>query len=879
MAFETVKQRFRVFPLHLIIIFLILATGIGVSGYLYYVHQKKDLKKQVENNLSSIADLKANQISNWRRERLGDAETIYSSHLIISQIQRWLDGGASDVQEEILIWMKSFQETYQYRSITLVDMKGNIRLTVPEGNEMLGLNAKRMIREALGKKKAIFSDLYRSENTNHIHLTIVVPLFVQRGKDSAAIGTLLLRIDPYQFLYPLIQTWPTPSETAETVLFRVDGDEIVFLNELRNKKNTALNLRFSKSQLNLPSAIGARGIQGMIEGVDYQGVAVFATVKRVQDSPWYMTAKISKEEIYAPLRERLWLITIFVFGLIAGAGAGIGLIWRNQTAESLKELNETLELSVAERTSELGASEERYRSLFENMMDGFAYCKMLYDVGGRPVDVVFLKVNNAFERLTGLKSVVGRKATELIPEITEVHPELFDIFGRVASSGQPEKFETEFKPFHAWLSVSVYSTEREYFVVVFDNITERKRAESVMQAQLRILAEANIRILRTDQVLQMVLDEIEVQSNSSIGFYHFIEPDNETISLQTWSTNTLRNMCTAEGKGTHYPISKAGVWTDCVYQRRPVIHNDYASLSHRKGMPSGHAPVIREMVVPIIRDGRIVAIIGVGNKPSDYDETDVAIASLLGDLSWEIVERKKAETHLRAAMEDLKRSNSDLEQFAYIASHDLQSPLRNIDGFAKMLARRYKGQLDNKADEFIHYISTGVKDMQMLILDILEYSKVGSEGKAFSEVDTSLCIAKATSNLNLALAEKKADITLDEPFPTVYGDSVQLTSLFQNLIGNAIKFCKERPAINISAKKEGQGYVFLVKDNGIGIDPESSDRIFAVFHRQHAKSEYPGTGIGLAICKKIVERHGGRIWVESEPGNGSTFYFTIPHNA
>jgi PAS domain S-box-containing protein len=242
----------------------------------------------------------------------------------------------------------------------------------------------------------------------------------------------------------------------------------------------------------------------------------------------------------------------------------------------------------------------------------------------------------------------------------------------------------------------------------------------------------------------------------------------------------------------------------------------------------------------------------------------------------DITERKKAEAELYRLTEELKRSNSDLEQFAYIASHDLQSPLRNIEGFVKLLSRKYKGQLDDKADEFIHHIYTGVKDMQMLILDILEYSKMGSEGKAFSEVDTSLCIAKALSNLNLAITEKNADITLDEPFPTVFGDSVQLTSLFQNLIGNAIKFCKEGPIISISVKKEDTEYIFSVKDNGIGIIPESFDKIFAVFHRQHAKSEYPGTGVGLAICKRIVERHGGRIWVESELGKGSTFSFTLP---
>jgi PAS domain S-box-containing protein len=203
---------------------------------------------------------------------------------------------------------------------------------------------------------------------------------------------------------------------------------------------------------------------------------------------------------------------------------------------------------------------------------------------------------------------------------------------------------------------------RDGVVVVWHEITERKRAESVVQARLRMLVAANRVSMSVDEFLQVALDEIEAQTGSTIGFYHFLEADQETLSLQNWSTNTVRNMCAAEGKGSHYPISKAGVWVDCVHERRPVIHNDYASLPHRKGMPPGHAPITREMVVPIFRGDRIVAIIGVGNKPTDYDASDIEIASFLGDFSWEIVERKKAEEALRQRTLELQQLSQTLEQ-------------------------------------------------------------------------------------------------------------------------------------------------------------------------------------------------------------------------
>jgi len=663
------------------------------------------------------------------------------------------------------------------------------------------------------------------------------------------------------------------------------------------------------------------------------------------------------------------------------------------------------------------------------------------------------------------------------------------------------------------------------------DITEHKRIASLLQTRLRMSELAQ----RTgmEELMQAALDEAELHTGSQIGFFHFVDEDHENLTLQAWSTNTLKNMCKAEAKGLHYPISRAGVWVDCFHARVPVIHNDYASLPHRKGLPRGHAPVVRELVVPILRDGSVVAIIGVGNKPIDYTQKDVdtlhALASpimdlvarqqaegalqreklftdavietipglffvinrdrrfvrwnraceellglsgeqfealdalapllepdremaarklrevfetgeaelearvagkegvrefrfaatrmtlgdemfligngvditerkraeealrtsevryrtlfetmlqgvvyhdadgmivsmnpaaerilgkrpeeLLGespvsmdhhtiredgsafpgvehpslvalqsghevrnvvmgvfnpkenDYRWinitavplfrkseskpyhvytlfdDITERKRADEKLHKLTEELRRSNSDLQQFAYIASHDLQSPLRNIQGFAQLLARRYKNKLDDNANEYIGYISDGVEDMQMLIHDLLEFSKVDSGGKTFTSVDMSKCVNKTIFNLKAAIDEKNAEITHDETLPLVYGDSIQLTSLFQNLIGNAIKFSQEQPKVRISSKIEGNRAVFAIRDNGIGMDKKDIDKIFAVFHRLHGKSKYPGTGIGLAICKKIVERHGGRIWVESEPGKGSTFYFTLP---
>jgi light-regulated signal transduction histidine kinase (bacteriophytochrome) len=242
----------------------------------------------------------------------------------------------------------------------------------------------------------------------------------------------------------------------------------------------------------------------------------------------------------------------------------------------------------------------------------------------------------------------------------------------------------------------------------------------------------------------------------------------------------------------------------------------------------------------------------------------------------DITARKAADANLLQKVEELNRSNEELGQFAYIASHDLQEPLRMVASYTQLLSRRYKGKLDADADEFIAFAVDGASRMQRLIQDLLSYSRVGTKGQELTDASSEDALLQAIRNLRGAIQDSGALVTHD-PLPTVRADEMQLVQLFQNLVGNAIKYQKPGvPRVHVSAAMNGdRKWTFSVKDNGLGIDPQYFDKIFGMFQRLHKRAEFAGTGIGLAICKKIVERHGGVISVESTPGNGSTFHFAL----
>ncbi len=481
----------------------------------------------------------------------------------------------------------------------------------------------------------------------------------------------------------------------------------------------------------------------------------------------------------------------------------------------------------------LKESEERYRGLYESSIDGIASL----DLKGHIVEC-----NQAFAEMLGYTK-------EELYNLTT-----FDL--------TPSKWLDTNKRFHKQLLTTNYSKEleKEYY----------KKDGSIIHVSIKgwPIREKEGKPIGMWGIIRDITErkQAEKKINESEKKYStIVEKGNDGIIIIQDGLLKFANSKMVETTG--FSLEDA--------IEKPFINfiaPEYKELvlDRYKKRLSGKEVSNKYEIELFSRDGRKIPI-ETSASVIEYEGRPADIAILR-----DITERREAEEKLKQTLEELSRSNSELEKFAYITSHDLQEPLRMVASFLQLLEHRYKDKLDEDANEFIAFAVDGANRLKGMIKDLLTYSRVGTRGKSFELFDSKEALDLALINLKMAIEESNAVITNDL-LPNIMADRSQLIQLFQNLIGNAIKFRgKALPRVHVSARQEGSDWIFSVRDNGIGVDPKYFNRIFDVFQRLHSRDEYPGSGIGLSICKKIVERHNGRIWVESQPENGSTFFFTIP---
>jgi PAS domain S-box-containing protein len=932
-------------PLKTKLIFLLIAftlVPLVMFGSIVFSQARKILQTVRTAQLDTIADLKKDKIETFFQERGADVRTAQDFRNIKTNLPV-LSAHAGDrtspayvqAKKSLDDQIKTFQESYGYLDVMLLDPRGKVVYASNDAHSAAELGKplynKKFFEE--GKKGIYFTDVFfGTEGDRRVEMIGIAPV---RDMQDAFVGAVAIEIDMAP-IFKFIQDTTGLGTTGEALIARKEGDATVFLSPLQHEPNAALTKVVSlQEKIAVPAIKAAQGENGSGITYDYHGEEVLAAWRYIPSLRWGLVTKMDASEVFAPVRKlRVLVITVGVFIVLIGALAALA-ISRTVTgpirslqkgaeaiaagdlshrvgttaqdevgrlSRAFDAMTDAIDQRVRERTIELeNAVAERKeaenilklanaynRSLLEASLDPL----VTIDVNGKITDV-----NIATEKVT------GRSRTELIDT------EFSDYFTEPAKAreGYQQVFEEGFVMDYALeirrrdghitpvlYNAAVYRDEAGNDIGVFAaarDITERKRAEEI--AKLDDVR--NSRILRISQypaaslkeLLDLALDEAIALSGSEFGYLYFYNEDTQDFILHAWSKEVM-DACTIANPQTDYKLEKTGIWGEVVRQRKPIIVNDFAAPHPlKKGYPEGHAPLLRFFSVPVFSEGRIVAVAGFANRPTDYTDRDVSQMTLLMDSVWKIVERKQAEEEIRKLNRELESrviertaqleaSNKELEAFAYSVSHDLRTPLRGIDGFSLALLEDYTEKLDDTGKDYLQRVRAGALKMGQLIDALLNLSRLTRGEVKRASVDLSALVKNAADDLRKSEPDRRVEFLIAGN-ATVKGDAVMLRAVIDNLLGNAWKFTGKRDAgrIEFGVKKVDGRTAYFVRDNGSGFDMTYANKLFTAFQRLHGATDFPGLGIGLATVQRIIHRHGGRVWAEGEVEKGATFYFTL----
>ena len=875
-------------PWHLILIFLALTAGIAGAGFAYYRMQRTHFVRETQVELTAIADLKVTQIANWRRDLLEDGNLIMHDAFVARAILDFRSQpSATTLRTDLQNWMRRLMQHYQYAEAFLVSPEGDVLLATADQDSSIGMISRSLLAGAGQQRQPRLSDLYRTPVTGAIRLSLGVPILPPDTAEGAPIALLLLRIDPQEFLYPLVESWPTPSPSAESKIVRADGDSVLFLNNLRYRPNTALSLRLPRSEREVIAVKAVGGFEGATEGVDYTHVPVVAAVRAVPDTPWYMIAKVNAAEIYAPLRRQAALIAGTIGALILAAAFGTGLAWRQQAAGFYRRQYE----AEVERQ----ALSRHYEYLTKHANDII----LLLDGDLRIVEANDRAVEAyGFTREELLALTLRElRAPEASPQVDAVLQQLKTTDGL--------RFETLHRRKDGTLlpvEVSLRRIEIEgkvFLQEIARDITERKRAEQALRESQERLHLATEAAAIGVWVYDLARDKIAMTAQAHALFG--LRPDEEltyAFFLEHLHPEDRARVdaavARAAAEGTDYreeyryylPDGSLHWLLALGRAHRDEAEPDRPSRLFGVVMDTTERKRIEEEIRALNAELEERVRQRTSQLETAYEELGAAneeLVTINDELEREILERKRVEDEVRrlnaglqASVTELRATNSELEAFCYSVSHDLRAPLRAIDGFSQALLEDYASKLDDDGRRYLDRVRAGADRMSRLIDDLLNLSRITRAELSPQTVDLSALARSVMTDLARVNDDRPVDVRIADGL-TAEGDPRLLRLVLQNLLDNAWKYTSKRPnpVIEFGAVREDGQTAYYVRDNGAGFDMRYAGKLFSPFQRLHGAEEFPGTGIGLATVQRIIHRHGGRIWAESAEGQGATFYFTL----
>lgn len=889
----TEDQKKRIYPVVLIAIFLVLVASIVYVGYRQYLYQKARITREKYHELAAIADMKLEQVVAWRREWLQDNLLFLKNPFFCNAVSRFLsDPDSAALRGDIIMWLSLLRDYRTFHSIVIFDRNLSECMTLGVENTPVGKLTRNNVAKALRSGSTVISDLHYGDAVSRIHLDVMTPLSVNRGAGEERIGVVLVRVDPSHDLYPRIESWPTPSRSAESYLVRKEGNQVVFLNDLRHRKRTVLSVRLPLTARELPAVKAAQGYEGDFQGIDYRGVPVFSVARKVPESEWFLVAKVDTDEILDPLRREAWIVALGSVLLILLAGMGVGYIWRHEGTRYYKRLyQEEREHHVlaehVERLSRLYHTQshvnkaivhcreslelfdEVCRTIIEYGRFRMAWIGIVEQVGASMRPVAFSGHNEGY--LEKVRVSTDSAPSGLGPSGKAVREARHVVCHDIDSdlSMKPWREEALRRGYRSSAAfplfdgrgcvgaLNVYASEADFFDGEIVELLDEIAADlSFALESLRTAATLKVSEKRFQQISELMTD---------FAYSCVREPGGEFAI--DWLTGAVKEI-------TGYSIEEIrerGCWGFLVTEEDvPVFTRNVTALTFgetgicemRIRSKDGTIRWLHSFCMCVSEDHGtgIRRIIGACRDISDRKRVENELLTLNAELEQRVVER-----------------TADLESFSYTVSHDLRAPLRAISGFSEILLSEHAGSLAAEGRRLLNVINDNAGRMKQLIDDLLSFSRLGRAEINRFQVDMASLVRDVIDTLRDDMAGSEIAFHVGT-LPGAVADIAMIRQVWVNLISNAVKFTlpKEAGLIEVGSFSSGDESVYFVRDTGVGFDMEYAHKLFGIFQRLHSTGEFEGTGIGLSIVQRIVTRHGGRVWAEGKPGDGATFYFSLP---